>query len=159
VRRAFAQGAVALSAGIVFGVGLTVSGMADPAKVKGFLDIAGIASGAWDPSLAFVMGAAVVVAFIFFRLRSPPNLPILDARFHASTGGKVERRLIVGSAIFGVGWGLSGLCPGPAFVDLGLAPGAVILFVVAMMLGSWATGLALRSRQDMPGDLGDVPAE
>jgi uncharacterized membrane protein YedE/YeeE len=143
-------------AGLIFGVGLTVSGMIDPKKVKDFLDFAAIPSGGWDPSLAFVLGGAVVVAFILYRFAGPT--PAAAERFHPATYTQVDARLLGGAAIFGVGWGLSGLCPGPAIANLAIAPGDVILFVIAMAAGSWATGLYLGrgKRNELP--LG-TPAE
>jgi uncharacterized membrane protein YedE/YeeE len=143
-------------AGLMFGVGLTVSGMIDPKKVKDFLDFAAIPSGGWDPSLAFVLGGAVVVAFILYRFAGPA--PAAAERYHPATYTRIDGRLLGGAAIFGVGWGLSGFCPGPAIANLAIAPGDVILFVIAMAAGSWATGLYLGrgKRSDLP--LG-TPAE
>jgi len=123
--------AVAGLAGLVFGVGLVVSGMTQPDKVRGFLDL----TGAWDPSHAFVMIGAIAVHFVLFRLVRRRPSPLFDTRFHLPTRGDLDPKLIGGAALFGVGWGLGGMCPGPGLVDLGsgLLPAAV--FVVAMAGG------------------------
>lgn len=131
-------------AGLVFGLGLVVSGMANPEKVLNFLDI----TGTWDASLAFVMGGAVAVAALGFRfvLRLPK--PLFAARFQVPTRRDIDLRLLVGPAIFGLGWGLSGLCPGPALTSIGLAAPAVLVFVPLMFTGmAAARGLALRQEQ------------
>jgi len=126
-----AQIAVALVSGAVFGLGLSLSGMLDPARVQGFLDV----FGAWDPSLAFVLGGAVAVAMIGTALMRRMARPMLDTAFHLPTATKIDGRLIIGSAIFGVGWGLAGLCPGPALSALSLGLMPVVAFVVAMVIG------------------------
>lgn len=122
---------VALASGLVFGLGLSLSGMLDPARVQGFLDV----FGNWDPSLAFVLGGAVVVAFLGARLAGRMSQPIFDKTFHVPTNQKIDRPLIVGSAIFGFGWGLSGFCPGPAVASLSLGLWQTVLFVAAMLVG------------------------
>jgi hypothetical protein len=121
----------ALVAGLLFGAGLTVSGMINPAKVLGFLDVA----GAWDASLAFVMAAAVPVAAAGFALAKPRAAPFCAARFAAPTRTRLDVRLIVGAILFGVGWGLVGYCPGPALASLGLGAWRTALFVLAMLAG------------------------
>lgn len=123
--------AAALVSGTVFGIGLSLSGMLDPARVRGFLDIA----GDWDPSLAFVLGGAVLVAAMGTFLSSRMAAPLLDDQFHLPQGQVIDRRLVVGSAIFGIGWGIGGLCPGPAIASLSLGLPATIWFVVAMFAG------------------------
>lgn len=131
-------------AGLVFGLGLVVSGMANPEKVLNFLDV----TGTWDASLAFVMGGAVAVAALGFRfvLRLPK--PLFAARFQVPTRRDIDMRLLVGPAIFGLGWGLSGLCPGPALTSIGLAAPAVLVFVPLMFTGmAAARWLALRQEQ------------
>lgn len=122
----------ALVAGAIFGFGLSLSGMVDPARVLGFLDLA---SGHWDPSLAFVLGGAVLVAVPGVLLQRRMARPLLDRQFHLPEKDRIDRRLLAGSAIFGLGWGLAGFCPGPAVSALvtGLAP--VFLFVAAMAAG------------------------
>jgi len=120
----------ALASGLIFGVGLILSGMADPAKVQNFLDLA----GAWDPSLAFVMGGAIGVAAPGFWLVRRRSAPLADAAFHVPPAdAPLDRSLIVGSAVFGVGWGLVGFCPGPALVSLPLAAPGTIAFAAAMV--------------------------
>ncbi len=122
---------VALFSGTLFGLGLAISGMVDPAKVIGFLDIA----GDWDPTLAFVMGGALLVTIPAFRLILIRPRPVLTDDFELPTKKDVDTRLLGGAALFGVGWGLSGFCPGPAVTALasGLAP--VFAFVAAMVAG------------------------
>jgi uncharacterized protein len=121
----------ALAAGLLFGLGLTVSGMIDPAKVLGFLDIA----GDWDPSLLFVLGGAVVTATIGFRLVQHRRAPLFADRFHLPASSGIDGKFILGAALFGIGWGLVGLCPGPAIAAL-LADGwQVALFAAAALLG------------------------
>lgn len=122
----------ALAAGLLFGVGLTVSQMVDPAKVIGFLDLA----GDWDPSLAFVLAGAVATAGIGFRLFGRLRAaPLLAESFQTPAARTLDRRLIAGAAIFGVGWGLVGICPGPALAGLAIAPVQLALFVAAMLVG------------------------
>lgn len=132
--------AAAFLLALLFGVGLIVSGMTDPARVLGFLDIA----GDWDPSLAFVMGGAVVVSAPLFLLAGRRAKPMVAAEFEKPERARIDLRLIAGSALFGVGWGLAGLCPGPALVTLGHAPLAVWPFVLAMgvglAIGRWLSG-------------------
>jgi uncharacterized protein len=122
---------VALFSGTLFGLGLAISGMVDPAKVIGFLDIA----GDWDPTLAFVMGGALLVTIPAFRLILNRPRPVLTDDFELPTKKDVDTRLLGGAALFGLGWGLSGFCPGPAVTALasGLAP--VFAFVAAMVAG------------------------
>ncbi|KQT69856.1 MULTISPECIES: YeeE/YedE family protein [unclassified Aureimonas] len=122
---------LALFAGLVFGAGLVVSQMVDPAKVLGFLDVA----GDWDPSLAFVMGGAILVTAPAFALARRMGAPVLAPRFEWPTRRDVDARLLSGAALFGIGWGLVGLCPGPALASLGFVPGEVVVFVAAMAAG------------------------
>ena len=119
-------------AGIVFGRGLAVSGMTDPAKVLGFLDVA----GAWDPSLILVMGGAVVVAFFAFRAIYGRGRPLLEVSFEAIRNERFDARLVGGSALFGVGWGLVGFCPGPAFSALAYGLAEPLIFVAAVIAGA-----------------------
>lgn len=120
-----------LLAGLVFGIGLIVSGMANPAKVLGFLDLA----GAWDPSLAFVMGGAVLVGVVAFFVAGKRARSWLGAEMKLPTARGIDRRLIVGSLLFGVGWGVAGFCPGPALVALGMGETKALIFVAAMLAG------------------------
>ncbi len=126
-----AQIFVALAAGLIFGFGLALSGMLNPARVQGFLDI----FGNWDPSLAFVLGGAVVVAFGGVALARRMNRPAFEPAFHLPEMNRIDGRLILGSAIFGLGWGLAGFCPGPAVASLSLGIWQTALFVAAMVTG------------------------
>lgn len=120
-----------LFAGALFGLGLAVAQMTNPLKVQNFLDVA----GDWDPSLAFVMGAAVSITLVMFRLVLKRAAPLLGDRFHLPTLLKVDRQLLIGAALFGVGWGMTGYCPGPALATLLSGNGEVVLFVPAMLVG------------------------
>ena len=122
---------VALVLGLVFGIGLIVSGMVDTTRVIGFLDVA----GAWQPALAFVMGGAVLVAFPLFWWARKRGKPLADGTLDTPPH-RIDARLLAGAAIFGVGWGLGGICPGPALVWLGIDPLAVLPFIVALIVGS-----------------------
>lgn len=124
--------------GLLFGSGLVVAGMSDPAKVLNFLDLAAISSGTWDPSLAFVMAAGVIVTYFGYRVVLKRKAPLFDTTFHVPTARNIDGRIIVGPAIFGVGWGLVGLCPGPAFTALGTGSGHALLFMIAMLAGMLA---------------------
>ncbi len=121
----------ALIAGILFGVGLTVSQMVNPSKVWNFLDI----FGSWDPSLAFVLAGATGTAAIGFHLVRRRAAPLFAPEFQIPTTRAIEPRLLCGAAIFGIGWGLAGLCPGPALADLAIGPGDIGFFVAAMLAG------------------------
>ena len=120
-----------LAAGTLFGAGLTVSGMTDPQRVRGFLDL----FGQWDPTLAFVMGGAVVVMAIAWRVRKHMGHPLFAEKFMLPDRTDLDTRLLAGSALFGFGWGMAGLCPGPAIASLALAPVAILPFVAAMLAG------------------------
>jgi uncharacterized membrane protein YedE/YeeE len=117
--------------GLLFGVGLLASGMTDPGKVIGFLDLA----GAWDPSLAFVMGGAVIVGFLAFVFARRRTATLLGGAMHLPTRRDIDRPLVLGSLVFGVGWGLAGFCPGPALVALGAGYVQALAFVLAMRAG------------------------
>jgi uncharacterized protein len=121
--------------GLLFGSGLVIAGMANPQKVLNFLDIASISTGGWDPSLAFVLGGAALVTFIGYRIILKRNRPLFDKTFHLPTKTKIDLPIIVGPAIFGIGWGLAGFCPGPAFTALGTGSTQAGLFVIAMLVG------------------------
>ncbi|MEX0759744.1 MAG: DUF6691 family protein [Tistlia sp.] len=121
----------ALGSGALFGLGLAVSGMVDPARVRGFLDV----TGAWDPTLGFVLAGAVGVAFVGFRLVRGRERPLLEAAFELPTRRSIDRPLVAGALLFGVGWGLAGFCPGPAVAALSFAGPQVLLFVAAMLVG------------------------
>jgi uncharacterized membrane protein YedE/YeeE len=133
----------ALASGLLFGLGLAVSGMVDPAVVLGFLDVGRLADGSWNPALAGVMGGAIPLAFVLYRMagtRVPPASRVIDAK------------LILGSAIFGLGWGAAGLCPGPALEGWVVNPRA-LLFVVPMLAGL-AVAPLLRRRPDLAASRG-----
>lgn len=121
----------ALLAGAVFGIGLIVSGMADPAKVLGFLDLA----GKWDPSLAFVMGGAILVGVVSFALARRRTVSLLGLQMRMPSATQVDRRLVGGGLLFGIGWGIAGFCPGPALVALGMGEQKALVFVAAMLAG------------------------
>ncbi|WP_454908552.1 DUF6691 family protein [Variovorax gossypii] len=120
-----------LLAGLVFGLGLVVSGMANPAKVLGFLDLA----GSWDPSLAFVMAGAIAVAMVGFLAARRRALSLLGAEMRMPSARRIDRRLVLGSLLFGVGWGIAGFCPGPGLVALGMGETKALVFVAAMLAG------------------------
>lgn len=121
----------ALLAGLVFGLGLIISGMANPAKVLGFLDLA----GPWDPSLAFVMLGAIAVGLCAFAWAQRRKATLTGQPLHLPTSRTINKRLVLGSVLFGVGWGLAGFCPGPALVALGMGEGKALVFVMAMLAG------------------------
>lgn len=131
------RAAAGLASGLVFGLGLAVSGMMNPAKVIGFLDVA----GNWDPTLAFVMGGALLVAVPAYRFIPKRGRPVLEEEFSLPKKKAVDAPLVWGSAIFGVGWGLVGFCPGPALAALGTGLTPVFAFVAAML-----AGMALHAR-------------
>lgn len=122
---------IALVSGLVFGVGLIVSGMVQPAKVLGFLDLA----GAWDPSLALVMGGAIAIGLPAFTLAKRRRESFCGEQIQLPLASRVDRRLAIGSLLFGAGWGLAGLCPGPALVVASSGDGKALLFVAAMLAG------------------------
>jgi uncharacterized membrane protein YedE/YeeE len=121
----------ALLAGVIFGLGLILSGMANPAKVLGFLDLA----GAWDPSLMFVMGGAIGVAFVGFAVAARRKVTPTGEPINLPTARQIDRPLVIGALLFGIGWGIAGFCPGPALVGVGMLEPKALLFVVAMLAG------------------------
>lgn len=121
----------ALLSGLLFGLGLIVSGMSDPSKVLGFLDLA----GAWDPSLAFVMGGAILVGSLVFPFASKRTNSITGKPMRLPTATTIDRRLVLGGLTFGVGWGLAGYCPGPALASLVLGGTKPWVFILAMLIG------------------------
>ena len=125
------QGIAALLAGLLFGAGLAVSGMLIPDKVLNFLDIA----GHWDPSLAFVMGGAIAITLPGFYLVTKRDRPVLAEVFSLPSATEIDAKLLFGAALFGLGWGLSGLCPAPALVNIATGLSDVLMFVAAMIVG------------------------
>ncbi len=136
--------ALAFIIGLVFGVGLLIAGMADPGKVLGFLDLA----GAWDPSLAFVMGGAVAIGTIGFAFALRHERTLIGLPMQLPSGGAIDRRLVIGSVVFGAGWGLVGFCPGPALVAAGAGYTKAMVFVVAMIIGMAAFEWTERRTKD-----------
>jgi len=139
----------AFVAGLVFGIGLIVSGMANPAKVIGFLDLA----GTWDPSLAFVMGGAIALGALAFAYAKRRSMSLLDLPMQLPTARHIDRRLIGGSALFGIGWGLAGICPGPALVLLGSGAVKGAVFFAAMIGGMALFELAEHLKRARPNDV------
>ena len=123
--------AFALLSGLVFGTGIAISGMMDPAKVLNFFDVA----GTWDPSLAFVMGGALIVTFFGYRLVWRRKGPLFGGRFQLPASTAIDGRLVAGSALFGIGWGIAGFCPGAAIPALGTGRWEVVLFLLAVIAG------------------------
>ncbi len=148
----------ALGCGCVFGLGLAISGMMNPAKVIGFLDVA----GNWDPTLAFVMGGALLVTVPAYRLILGRRRPVLDGGFSLPTRTRPDAPLLLGSALFGVGWGLVGFCPGPAVAAVVTGLPAVLGFVAAMFAGmalhTWISG-ERPARKGLSSDAGDPAAD
>ena len=124
--------------GLLFGMGLVVAGMSNPAKVLNFLDFASISRGGWDPSLAFVLGGGVITTFLGYHYVFKRPAPIFDTSFHIPQSKQIDPAIIVGPAIFGIGWGIAGFCPGPAFTALGIGAVGPIIFVIAMLTGMLA---------------------
>jgi uncharacterized membrane protein YedE/YeeE len=121
----------ALLSGLIFGFGLILAGMANPAKVQAFLDLAGL----WDPTLALVMGGAIAVGFVAFRIAGKRTSSFLGLPMNIPTSRIIDKRLVIGGLIFGIGWGLVGICPAPAFVLLGAGSIKGIVFLIAMLVG------------------------
>jgi uncharacterized membrane protein YedE/YeeE len=132
---------VALIVGLVFGIGLIVAGMTNPAKVLGFLDLA----GDWDPSLAFVMGGAILVGLAAFRFAGKRERSLLGDAMRLPTATRIDRRLVLGGLAFGAGWGMAGLCPGPALASLATGGAKVFIFTGAMLAGMVVFELLERS--------------
>jgi uncharacterized membrane protein YedE/YeeE len=133
---------VALLSGVLFGTGLAISGMVNPAKVLNFFDV----FGTWDPSLAFVMAGALAVTMAGYRLVLRQSSPAFASRFHLPSARQIDARLITGSALFGLGWGLSGFCPGPAIASLTTLSVQPVTFIVAMLVGMFVAGMPLLKR-------------
>ncbi|HXV12103.1 MAG TPA: YeeE/YedE family protein [Burkholderiales bacterium] len=133
----------AFAVGLIFGIGLIIAGMTDPSKIIGFLNLA----GPWDPSLALVMGGAVAVGFIAFGFARRRTNAFLGGAMHLPTARQIDRRLVLGSLVFGIGWGLAGYCPGPAVVSVGMGQDKAVVFVLAMLAGMGLYELFERSRE------------
>jgi uncharacterized membrane protein YedE/YeeE len=137
--------AVAALSGAIFGIGLYISGMVNPLKVLRFLDFTAIPSGGWDPSLAFVMIPAVVVMFIAIRIGKARTKPAFDTSFHQPEFNKIDTPLVVGAAVFGIGWGMSGICPGPAISLLAFWPQYLPIYLLALFAGSYGGSIIIPS--------------
>lgn len=125
------DGIITLVCGSLFGAGLAISGMADPARVRSFLDV----FGAWDPTLVFVMAGAIIPMVFAWRIRSILDNPLAAETFYLPDTERLDLRLLAGAAIFGIGWGVAGLCPGPAVAGIALRPSDASIFVIAMIVG------------------------
>jgi hypothetical protein len=134
------QAVIALAAGLLFGAGLAVSGMADPQRVQAFLDL----FGGWDPTLAFVMGGAMIPMAIAWAVKRRMAAPVAASRFELPGTTGIDRKLAIGALLFGAGWGIGGLCPGPAIADLAIAPAPAALFIAAMLTGMAVHKLAVK---------------
>lgn len=132
---------ISFLAGLIFGIGLVISGMADPAKVLSFLDVAGL----WNPSLIVVMAGAIGVGFFAFLWAKSRKTTLLGGEMKLPSATKIDRRLIIGAVMFGIGWGIAGFCPGPALVGLGMGLPNALIFVAAML-----AGMALYELLDRP---------
>ncbi len=132
---------VSLISGLIFGLGLIIGGMANPQKILNFLDI----FGQWDPSLIFMMGAAIITTFLGYRFVLKNERPILADRFEVPTRKNIDKYLIIGPALFGIGWGLGGFCPGPAITSISLGANGTYIFIAAMIAGIWGAKL-IRNR-------------
>ncbi|MPZ38805.1 MAG: YeeE/YedE family protein [Rhizobiales bacterium] len=139
-----------LVCGFIFGLGLLISGMTRPTKVLGFLDILGVRTGTWDPSLAVVMAAALAVSGIGYVLAQRRPQPVFAPKFDIPTKTAIDTPLVAGSALFGIGWGLVGLCPGPALENLATLSPPIIVFCVAMAAGMIAHDMGYAKRPAAP---------
>ncbi len=131
--------------GLLFGAGLYVSQMVDPYKVLRFLDFTAIPTGGWDPSVALVMGAGVVVMFLAVRFAKGRSEPLFDTHFYEPEFNRIDTPLVGGAVLFGIGWGMSGICPGPAISLIGFWPEHLLIFLLALFAGSYAGGLIVPS--------------
>jgi uncharacterized membrane protein YedE/YeeE len=140
--------ATAATSGLLFGAGLYISQMVDPLKVLRFLDFTAIPTGGWDPSLAFVIVAAIVVMFVAVRIGRRWQAPLFDSQFHEPEFHQIDLPLVGGAALFGIGWGMSGICPGPAISLIAFWPPDLLVFLAAMFAGSYAGALIIPSGHD-----------
>lgn len=135
----------AAASGALFGAGLYVSQMVDPLKVLRFLDFTAIPSGGWDPSLAFVIVPAIAVMFVAVRIAKGRSAPLFDRQFHEPEFNKIDAPLVAGATLFGIGWGMSGICPGPAIALIAFWPDHLLIFLVALFVGSFAGAFVIPS--------------
>ena len=140
--------AVAAISGVLFGFGLYISQMVDPLKVLHFLDFTAIPTGGWDPSLAFVMASALVVMFVAIRIGKTQGRPVFDVQFHQPEFTKIDRPLVLGAALFGIGWGMSGICPGPAISLIAFWPQNLLIYLLALFIGSYGGSFVVPSGRD-----------
>jgi len=140
--------ATAALSGLLFGAGLYVSQMVDPLKVLRFLDFGAIPRGGWDPSLAFVIVAAIAVMFVAVRFGRTRPAPVFDTAFHEPEFKRIDAPLVVGAALFGVGWGMSGICPGPAISLIAFWPPNLLIYLLALFAGSYLGALVIPSGRD-----------
>jgi uncharacterized protein len=140
--------AVAAVSGLIFGFGLYISQMTDPLKVLHFLDVTAIPAGGWDPSLAFVMATALIVMFIAVRIGRARQKPVFDVQFHEPEFTRIDAPLVVGAALFGVGWGMSGICPGPAISLIAFWPQNILIYLLALFVGSYGGSFVIPSGRD-----------
>jgi uncharacterized membrane protein YedE/YeeE len=140
--------AVAAISGALFGVGLYVSQMVDPMKVLRFLDFTLIPSGKWDPSVAFVMVTGLIVMFVAVRIGKARGKPVFDVQFHEPEFKKIDRPLVIGAALFGIGWGMSGICPGPAISLIAFWPQNILIYLLALFVGSYGGSFVIPSGRD-----------
>lgn len=130
--------------GLLFGIGLYVSQMVDPLKVLRFLDFTAIPSGGWDPSLAFVMGGGLIVMVVAVQYGKRLGKPLFDTAFHQPEYNRIDLPLVGGAALFGIGWGMSGICPGPAISLLAFLPDGIWVFLAAMFVGSYLGSFVMK---------------
>ena len=140
--------AVAAISGVIFGFGLYVSQMVDPMKVLHFLDFTLIPTGRWDPSLALVMVTALVVMFVAVRVGKTQGRPVFDLQFHEPEFTRIDRPLLIGAALFGIGWGMSGICPGPAISLIAFWPQNILVYLLALFVGSYGGSFVIPSGRD-----------
>jgi uncharacterized membrane protein YedE/YeeE len=138
--------------GLLFGIGLYVSQMVDPLKVLRFLDFTAIPTGGWDPSVAFVMGGGLIVMFAAVQYGKRLGKPLFDTNFHEPEHNRIDLPLVAGAALFGIGWGMSGICPGPAISLLAFLPDGIWVFLAAMFVGSYLGSIVMKRipRQAVP---------
>lgn len=140
--------ATAAVSGLLFGAGLYVSQMVDPLKVLRFLDFGAIPTGGWDPSLAFVIVAAIGVMFAAVRIGRTRQAPLFDAAFNEPEFKRIDPPLVIGAVLFGIGWGMSGICPGPAISLVAFWPPDLLIYLLALLAGSYAGALVIPSGRD-----------